>query len=241
MEDSIDKQTYDFFILLNSDRIPDGVDPSKVFLFNESVAAGLGFKMHKYYLGDMRDFYGHNFEYSFMTFYLNHKEYGYYWLVEWDVYCNGSWNDVFSRVDAFDSKTDFLSTHIEIGPGEWQKKWLPHVNYKWLKSFTPTPDDLVKCFNPIDRFSNKALEVLCRSYLKDGDYGFYELAMPTLFKHHGISMKNFGSIANSPILDADIVFKQEFRHKCISLMKKVHVYHPVKSDPKTFKEVLVNI
>jgi len=248
MNELCDKPEYDFWILCNSNKnvkckIKDNV--INTHIFNEHVIKDNGYKMNTYYFEHPQGFYGHNFEYSFMSFYKNHPSYDFYWLIEWDVYNSGNWYDLFSYYDSNHKNVDLYTTHINYGESDgWQTNWLPLANYIWIKSFNLTKNNKCKCFNPIDRFSNKALQVLTDSYEK-GDYGFYEVAMPSILINNGLTLKAFGksteySKDNRFIDDfSDNHFEfindvtVQYAHKYIYKheMENGKIYHPVKSFP----------
>lgn len=214
-----------------------------IYTFNLQTVQNAGFKLHQYYYNSPISFYGHNFEYSFMSFYKDHPNFDFYWLIEWDVYNSGNWYDLFSYYDNNHRDVDFYSTHIDYGESDgWQDRFVPLANYKWIKSFKVTRDNLCKCFNPIDRFSNKALQVLCDSYEK-GDYGFYEVVMPTIFYNNHLNIKAFGKSTEYKIdnrfIDDYLDEHQEFindttvqyahKYKFLNEIDDGKVYHPVKT------------
>ena len=240
--------TYELWVLFNTnDKIKSNTPYCNVFPFNFKTVQDAGFTLHRYYwYNSPLSFYGHNFEYSFMSFYKEHQEFDFYWLIEWDVYCNGNWKDLFTYYDNNHKDVDFYTTHISYGKNgnisDWQKDWTPLVTYHWIKTFSVNNDNVCRCFNPIDRFSNKALKILCDSY-ENGDYGFYEIAMPTIFINNNLNIKAFGKtteyIADNRFIDdySDGHFEfinddtdrytPQFKYK--NELEPGKIYHPVKS------------
>lgn len=178
-------------------------DTVNVFKFNQQVCEAHGFQMHYYYWNVKEQFYGHNFEYSFLSFYLDHKEYEHYWLVEYDVFCKGDWNEFLSFYDENRKDVDYYGTHIDLyDKNEWAKSgWDVLQTYIWPNGALDIKEDktnLCRCFNPICRLSNTALNVMIEHY-KKGMYGFFEIAMPTIFYNAGLKMKSFSRTASSEI------------------------------------------
>lgn len=127
-----------------------------------------------------------NFHFVLLNFFRNFPVYDYYWLIEYDVRFNGKWKDFFSFF--VEKEEDFISAHIETIEDNPQWYW-----WKELKTVNlyPAPKDLRKSFNPICRFSWRALDLLNRR-CKLGDSGHYEVLIPTLFHHYKLKMADFG-------------------------------------------------
>ncbi len=127
-----------------------------------------------------------NFHFVPLAFYLKYPGYDNYWLMEYDVQFSGDWSKFFSFFKHKDE--DFISAHIETvkdNPGwiRWDEIDLFNINL--------TKHQYLKSFNPICRFSNRALGLLherCRM----GDRGHNEVLLPTLFKYYGLRIADFG-------------------------------------------------
>lgn len=233
---------YDLWILFNSEKGEVTSKNLNIYTFNIKKCENLGLHFHKYYFNHPMGFYGHNMEYSFMSFYKEHPKYNFYWLIEYDVYNTGNWYDLFSYYDKNHKDVDLYTTHINYDLGDWQTTWKPIADYLWIKSFNLTNNIKCKCFNPIDRFSNKALSILCDSYEK-GDYGFFEIAMPTIFINNGLTLKVFGKTTEYNkdnrfvddfsdehfefINDETVQFEHKYRYK--SELEEGKIYHPIKT------------
>lgn len=209
-EDISGRTDSDFFILYNDrddNKINDNDYFSKfnIFNFNKQSVSKLGFNMHYYYpLRRVKtdiDFYGNNFEYSFMSFYKNNLNYDYYWIIEYDVVFNGDWNYFF---DYFTDKNEDLITNHIIEYDKFKDYWALK-QYFFDKTIGIKDEEKIKSFNPIFRISNKALEYLCNVY-NDGNYGFYEIFMPTVLKHGGFSIKQLGGKVGKYTYDVDDLF-----------------------------------
>ena len=236
------KDEYDLWILFNNEKGEVTSKNLNIYTFNIEKCKKFGLEFHTYYFNCSLGFYGHNFEYSFMAFYKEHPEYNFYWLIEWDVYCNGNWYDLFSYYDKNHKDVDLYTTHINYGNGQWQQSWSPQSNYIWPKTFEITNDNKCKCFNPIDRFSNNALNTLC-DYYEKGDYGFYECMMPTIFINNGLTLKTFGKTTEYNkdnrfvddfsdehfefINDETVQYSHKYQYK--SELEEGKIYHPIKT------------
>ncbi len=156
---------------------PGGIN---VFPFSIRELNGLGYRPWGCTLMDG------NFHFVLLDFYLNHPGYDYYWLVEYDVRFSGDWKNYF-RFFA-DKDEDFISAHIE--EYEDRPQWM-----RWreidLVNIRPDRRMLLHSFNPICRFSNRALALL-HERCSLGDRGHNEVLMPTLFRYFGLKMSDFG-------------------------------------------------
>lgn len=178
-----------------------------------------------------------NFHFVLLDFYRQHPDYDYYWLIEYDVRFNGNWNDFFSFFQ--DKDEDFWAAHVEI------KEDNPHW-MRWheieLKNIPVNDSMLLKSFNPICRFSNRAFALLHSRCLL-GDRGHNELLMPTLFRHFKLKIADFGGTGRYTyqkhlnlfyMHDGDDAETDKCTHRyhprhCASTMKCQNmIYHPIK-------------
>lgn len=178
-----------------------------------------------------------NFHFVLLDFYRTHPEYDYYWLIEYDVRFNGNWNDFFSFFH--DKDEDFWTAHVEIK--EDNPNWMRWHEIK-LKNIPLNHITLLKSFNPICRFSNRALTLLHSRCLL-GDRGHNELLMPTLFRHFKLKIADFGGTGRYTYKDYPNLFyiydeTDTETDKCthrysppynISAMRYHNmIYHPIK-------------
>lgn len=178
-----------------------------------------------------------NFHFVLLDFYLRHSEYDYYWLVEYDVRFNGNWRTFFSFFQ--DKEDDFLAAHIETVSDN--PKWV-----RWHEieaaGILLNEDTLLKSFNPICRFSNRAFALLHERCLL-GDRGHNEVLMPTLFKYFNLKIADFGGTGHYTYKDCPNLFyvydeEDDAEDKCTlrcypkhndSVMKFPNkIYHPIK-------------
>ena len=122
-------------------------------------------------------------------FYLDNPSYNYYWVIEYDVIFTGNWSVLFSNFS--NSTSDFLSCHIE--------KYNSKSNYDWVwwnciglcQEQAQRIDCLLKSFNPVCRFSNRALAFLDEAF-KQKNSGHYEVLPVTLLYNNGYVIEDIG-------------------------------------------------
>lgn len=171
----------DFFVGYQADKVqlslPEGVNS---FPFTIKGLNRLGYRTWGCTLMDG------NFHFVMLDFYRQHPEYDYYWLIEYDVRFNGHWQEFFSFF--MDKEEDFISAHIETvsDDPDWMRWHEIETIYLQIDR-----NALLKSFNPICRFSHRALALL-HERCSLGDRGHNEVLMPTLFLHFGLKIADFG-------------------------------------------------
>ena len=175
------KEISDFFVIYQAESVKiDLHNGIRTFPFTIKELNMLGYKSWGCTLMDG------NFHFVLLDFFLHYPDYDYYWLVEYDVRFSGCWSKFFSFFG--DKDEDFISAHIEIvddNPNWTRWGEIEMVNVKLNNR------QLVKSFNPVARFSNRALGLLherCRM----GDRGHNEVLMPTLFSYYRLKIADFG-------------------------------------------------
>lgn len=178
-----------------------------------------------------------NFHFILLDFYRQHPEYDYYWLIEYDVRFNGNWKTFFSFFQ--DKVEDFISAHIETK--DENPDWMRWHEIE-LKNIPLNNAIMLKSFNPICRFSNRAFALLHSRCLL-GDRGHNELLMPTLFRYFKLKIADFGGIGQYTYSDQPNLFyvydtedgaADKCTHRCFpqhheSMMKCPNmIYHPIK-------------
>lgn len=121
-----------------------------------------------------------------LQFFKDHKEYNYYWNIEYDVYFNGKWESFFSCLESVES--DFVSSHIEWYSQRPRWDWWKTLQ---LKTLSVSQYNYLKSFNPIYRISNNALTALDR-ILSLQNMGHHEVLIPTVLNSLGYSISDFG-------------------------------------------------
>lgn len=178
-----------------------------------------------------------NFHFVLLDFYRKHPDFNYYWLVEYDVRFNGNWKTFFSFFQ--DKEEDFLSAHMET------KEDKPDWN-RWheieLENIPQNCITLLKSFNPICRFSNRAFALLHSRCLL-GDRGHNELLMPTLFMYFKLKIADFGGTGRYIYEEFPNLFyrydpEDDEENKCTHRYDPKHsystmkysnmIYHPIK-------------
>lgn len=150
------------------------------FFFDSAMLNALGYTAITYTMIGSLNF-------VMQRFGLDHPEYDYYWIVEYDVMFTGSWYDFFASIEGI--KNDLISSHIERRTSrnaDW-RWWHPVV---W-KDEVISPIHCIKSFNPIYRLSARAL-LFMDEYLKKGNSGHYEMLMPTALFNHGYTVGDIG-------------------------------------------------
>lgn len=173
-------------------------------------------------------------------------DFEYIWTIEQDVRFTGNWRSFFREVNQ--SSADLLTTHV--------RRYREEPNWWWWKSFhwSQVPLSVDKClrsFNPINRLSRKAVELVNDS-LKRGCLGHSELIVPTLIYNHGMLVEDIGGTGdfvrkkNKRRHYSSVTFKNGRMMHAGSFaaaparskpgMRKNRLYHPVKAQLETKKE-----
>lgn len=128
--------------------------------------------------------------YPIFRFFLDNPQYRHYWFIEYDVVFAGKWNTLMNDCDENLDDYDFLSCHIEKY-GEENKEWPWWHN---CNNCGYALDKCVKGFNPICRYSNRALALL-NSYMKEGHSAHSEVMITTCLYNHGMKIGDIGGIS----------------------------------------------
>jgi len=180
--EAIESETTDVFFLYHerNELIPEVIQSIRNFTFTDQILHELDYHPIKEKLVP-----GSN-HFPLLKFYLEKKQYDYYWMIEDDVCFNGNWEVFFEFYQ--NNTTDFISSHIskydEIP--EW---------YWWFALNTAdkqiSKSDKVRSFNPVYRLSNRALELIDQS-LKNEWFGHHEVLIPTLLYNSGFTLTDMG-------------------------------------------------
>lgn len=122
-----------------------------------------------------------------LQFFLDHPDFKYYWVIEYDVIYTGKWTNFFLDFDSIDA--DFIASHIERFSDRPFWYWWDTLH---LDSVTLQKHQLIKSFNPIYRISNNALKFLDTLLKGHKNWGHHEVLIPTALKHWGFSILDFG-------------------------------------------------
>jgi hypothetical protein len=141
------------------------------------------------------------------------KHFDYLWLIESDVYCDGSWGAVFEQIR--DMKQDFLATIIE-DYNETNSGW-PHWN-ALVNYHVPLPSQ-TKCFFPFTRYSNAFMKVIHDNIGKHS--GYCEVYLPTLARNNSFTFANVPDhiIGKFDFVKVTVPFKNDNRiyHKVVDM------------------------
>lgn len=119
-----------------------------------------------------------------LAFYRENKGHDFYWIVEYDVRCAGSWATLFAELRSSDA--DYLGTTIQ--DFDQNPRWA------WWHTLVNAPTGAlqrVRCFSPFCRLSNAALSAIDQWY-RDGGAGHYELTWPSICKAKGLRIEDIG-------------------------------------------------
>jgi len=119
-------------------------------------------------------------------FYLAHREYAYYWCVEYDVRYTGDWGKFLSTFEQYDHA--LITSHI--------RRFTQEPRYFWWKSLRHPTKEIplalrLRSLNVVHRISREALQYLHEA-LCDGWQGLAEVSYPTLLHEGGFRLLDFG-------------------------------------------------
>jgi len=110
------------------------------------------------------------------------NKYDYYWFIEYDAVCYGSWKSLFQTFDRSDS--DFLASHMVKGLSNfWAKDTITKTNIPI--------NDRIRSFNPVCRLSSKAIDLLS-NFQNNNCFGFFEVFIPTMLHYSGLKIEDIG-------------------------------------------------
>ncbi|MCM1311786.1 MAG: DUF707 domain-containing protein [Bacteroides sp.] len=177
------EDTYDIYLLYNTDnkretyRIPESVNAC---IYNLDDINSLGYE------SIMEEMLPGSCHFPVLKFYKDYPSYSHYWFIEYDVEFTSSWNML---LDAFRRKRyDFISSCVEKYDAQNNGDWY------WWKRFNNVGYPLEKCvkaFNPICRYSNRALRYIDK-FQKAGHSAHSELLIATCLYNAGYSIADFG-------------------------------------------------
>ena len=125
-------------------------------------------------------------QFILLDFYLSHREYDYYWFVEYDVRYTGDWRSLLRSFESFDH--DLITSHIRRFSQEPVLYWWSSIQHP-VKAIEH--EKYLRSFNPIYRMSNRALEFM-HTAQREGWRGIYEVTFPTLLHEAGFTLLDFG-------------------------------------------------
>jgi hypothetical protein len=121
-----------------------------------------------------------------LDFFLAHRDYDRYWVVEYDVRYTGDWKALFDSLEPLDH--DFVTSHIRRYAQEPGWTWWNTLEHP---SRTIAHHERLRSFNVVYRLSNRALEFIHDAQL-DGWRGYFEVSLPTLLFHSGFKVLDLG-------------------------------------------------
>jgi len=188
-----------------------------------------------------------NYQLSILKFFLENRDYDYYWYIEYDVRYSGKWSQFFKYFNNNDS--DLITSYLRYYKEEprWPHWYLNHPE------LTIPESERIRSFNPVMRISNKALTYLHESFL-DGWIGHLEVLIPTLLHKNGFELEDFGGSGkfcqnrninkiyigseNNEFGNLDHGTMRYRPHPIYLGLRKNKLYHPVKPAKDTVKYFL---
>jgi hypothetical protein len=128
----------------------------------------------------------HNVHVPVLDFWLSHREYEYYWVIEFDVRYTGAWGAFFRSFEGADH--DLITSHVRHFWEEPGWCWWDSLHHP---AETIGRSHYLRSFNVIYRISNRAL-ALVHDAQRDGWSGHPEVLLPTLLHHGGYRIRDFG-------------------------------------------------
>ena len=128
----------------------------------------------------------HHSHFPVLAFFLSHRDYDYYWFIEFDVRYTGDWGLFLQSFEPFTH--DFIASHIRHYHEEPLWYWWDTLRHP-IK--TIERDNRLRSYNVIFRISNRALGYIDREQ-RNGWQGFNEVSLPTLLNHGGYRIMDFG-------------------------------------------------
>jgi hypothetical protein len=179
-----------------------------------------------------------------LEFFLTHRDYDKYWVIEYDVRYTARWESLLSSFQSFNH--DLITSHIRRFAQEPRWVWWDTLNHP-TKAIAR--DKYLRSFNVIYRISNRALEFIHQAQL-DGWRGYPEVSFPTLLLNGGFRLLDFGGNSEFTLPEyknrvytsrgsrggrLSIFGTMRYRpSKARAGIRKNKIYHPVK--PKSMIE-----
>lgn len=211
--------------------IPDKINKLSPYLYSNESLSQLR------YPTTGKDILPGHAHFPLFQFFRDNPDYDYYWVIEYDVRFSGEWRlffDSFLKTDA-----DFLTCHIRTYADERNWPWW-ELNHP--RESIPLNERLAS-FNPIYRISNAALSFL-HSAFKSGWRGHYEVALPTLLHHNGLTIRDISGKDKytAPDINNKFYSSETMRFRPAFWRygrEKNKLYHPVKPLTKTLSDNLL--
>lgn len=140
------------------------------------------------YLPIYRTLFPGSCHYAVINFYKKYPNFCYYWFVEYDVYFTGNWSLLMDDCSENLGDYDFLSCHVETYDPKRNADW------SWWYRHNDVGYPLSQCvkgFNPICRYSNRALSYIDR-YQKEGHSAHSEVMITTCLHNAGFKIGDLG-------------------------------------------------
>ena len=174
----------DVWLLLDS-RAPGADEISRKYERCHMIVENELFSRLPYPCLDGKKLYEH-VHFPVLDFFLNHPEYDYYWVIEFDVRYTGEWESFLRAFEPYDH--DLITSHI--------RRFHEEPRFWWWYSFNHPQETIdrkmyMRSFNVTYRISKRAL-TLIHDKQRNGWRGYPEVLLPTLLDVSGCSLLDFG-------------------------------------------------
>lgn len=214
------EQTEVFFLYHERNSvIPDSVKALNYYKFTSEVLHELGYTPLE------ESLIPGSCHFPLLKFYLDNRQYDYYWFIEDDISFNGNWDNLFQAYK--NSTADFISTFIKGYSEDPQWYWWSKLKTNNKKILT---ENKMRSFNPIYRLSNAALGCIDNA-LKNGWSGHNEALFATLLYNRGFALTDMGGTGKFVEKGYENRFytKSSLSHLPVELGDRLNcIYHPIK-------------
>jgi hypothetical protein len=176
---------YDLFVVA----LQDGPQPVDRFFEPSFIAtpqdiAGIPYlgKSQAFSLGHRR---GHE-DLPVMQFFRSHRDYDYYWVIEYDVRWSGDWRGLFDDIST--SQADLLATSVADYRTDPDWSWWESLHHNGQPF---SPEHRIKAFLPFCRLSRRALSGIDTAY-ETGTNGHYEATWSSICAKNNFSIEDIG-------------------------------------------------
>jgi hypothetical protein len=123
-----------------------------------------------------------------LHFYVQHDDYDYYWMIEYDVRFSGNWRNLFRHFES--SGADLLATCVRSAGDD--PDWMYWNTLERPPGEPPLrTEEKLTCFLPFYRVSRAAMAALDEGY-RQGWGGHAEAAVPTILHRKGLHIEDLG-------------------------------------------------
>ena len=174
-----------------------------------------------------------------LDFFSHHRDFEYYWFIEYDVVFSGNWATLFAGV--LDDPADLLAAHVRSLAEEPRWPWWSTLHFP----DTALPQPLwLRAFFPVYRISRGGLRAVSER-VKLGWSGHFEALIPCAIASATLSISDLGGSGTRTPAERRHLFYSSFssnageslnagtlRHRpahIFPLLRSNTIYHPIKA------------